>query len=136
MSSSTNNTASALRIARVLGAQLVPALQTIQSAKELTLACGCGRMAEGFAYPCKQPVCTICVKDLCPNCGAQYSKPKADCHHHRGPYCPHENCPENKVVTYYRSNAINGAELFKAVSEHGAHIQELIDHLTVLTKDM
>ncbi|KAI5885721.1 uncharacterized protein SCHCODRAFT_01206450 [Schizophyllum commune H4-8] len=136
MSASADNTASALRIAGILGAQLVPALQAIQGAKDVTLACGCGSMAEGYANPCRQPVCTVCVKDLCPNCAAQYTSPNPRCGHHRGPFCPHKNCPNGNVVEYYRANPPNGAELFKAVSEHGAHIQELVDHLIVLTRDL
>lgn len=144
--------ASALRIAGTLSAQLMPALDAIvrmplrltprrspskqQNAKRLTLECDCGKMAEGYAYPCKQPVCTVCVKDFCRHCKAQFSKPNAACPKHSAPRCPHKYCSNNNVVEYYRPEPGNGAELFKVVSEHGAHIQELLDHLSVLTKDM
>ncbi|KAL1673015.1 hypothetical protein EV122DRAFT_294489 [Schizophyllum commune] len=136
MDASTDSIASALRIAGTLSAQLMPALDAIQNAKRLTLECDCGKMAEGYAYPCKQPVCTVCVKDFCRHCKAQFSKPNAACPKHSAPRCPHKYCSNNNVVEYYRPEPGNGAELFKVVSEHGAHIQELLDHLSVLTKDM
>ncbi|KAL1676798.1 hypothetical protein EV122DRAFT_279821 [Schizophyllum commune] len=121
MESSSDSVASALRI--------------VPFAQRRTLACACGKMAEGYAKPCKQPVCTDCVKDMCPKCKAPYTTPNVLCPKHRGPECPHKYCTNKGVVSSYQPEPRNGADLFKAVSEHGQQIKELLDRLVVLTKD-
>ncbi|KAL1686376.1 hypothetical protein GGG16DRAFT_128765 [Schizophyllum commune] len=112
----SDNVASALRIAGVLSAQLKIGLTAIKDAKNLTQACGCGKMAEGFGKPCLQPVCAACSRDECPP-------------------CPHKHCKVNGLKGF-RGETSNGAVLFDAVNEHIDHISELLDHLIVLTKDM
>ncbi|KAI4522864.1 hypothetical protein K525DRAFT_268478 [Schizophyllum commune Loenen D] len=131
----SDNVASALRIAGVLSAQLKPGLTAIKNAKNVTQACGCGKMAEGFGKPCLQPVCAACSRDECPECKGPASTPNGKCPKHRGPPCPHKYCTV-KGSNGFRGETSNGAVLFEAVSEHIDHISELLDHLIVLTKDM
>ncbi|KAL1672797.1 hypothetical protein EV122DRAFT_283629 [Schizophyllum commune] len=127
---------SALRVAGVLSAQLKPGLTAIKNAKDVVTTCACGNMAEGYAKPCRQPVCMVCVKNMCSECKAPYSMPNALCPHHRGPRCPHEYCTNGRVVEMYQADPKNGADLFRVVSAHGARIEELLDDLIALTKDM
>ncbi|KAL1671087.1 hypothetical protein EV122DRAFT_285336 [Schizophyllum commune] len=135
MDTSSDNVASALRIAGVLSAQLVPGLIAIKEVKKLTQKCGCGKIAEGFGKPCLQPVCAACSRDVCPKCEKPSSKPNNKCPNHRGPPCPHKNCT-TKALNGFHGETINGALLYDAVSEHIDHISELVDHLIVLTRDM
>ncbi|KAL1658350.1 hypothetical protein FB107DRAFT_280412 [Schizophyllum commune] len=132
----SSDVASALRIAGILSKQLKPALAAIKTAKLLTMECACGSMAESVAKPCNQPVCPTCVADACPNCRGPSSKPSAYCRRHRWPRCPHKYCHEEHRVEELEAEPSNGAALFKTVSESIDHIEELLDHLIVLTKDM
>ncbi|KAI5892995.1 uncharacterized protein SCHCODRAFT_02666171 [Schizophyllum commune H4-8] len=136
MSSPPENIATALRTARVLSALLKPGLEEIIRARDNTLRCACGKLANGRAQPCNQPICKDCGKNECPRCKKPASNPNPSCEFHAGPCCPYSHGGAYHFVTGHRPLPENGGELLDVTLKQAEHMNELLDHLIVLTRDM
>ncbi|KAL1725107.1 hypothetical protein EV714DRAFT_277825 [Schizophyllum commune] len=98
--------------------------------------CACGKIADGIALPCEKPVCKGCVDNKCPRCGQKVTDKNSLCALHRGPICPHSHNGAYHFVEGYRPKYGNGGTLLAATLKHAEHMDEVIDHFVVLTRDM